>query len=87
MLEYVGHTGDQKAVIFFHDQFLPSEKITEINKKLSKYKYNANVSGANKQKECKSIVLHLESPINECSDCINDFKEYYLSILEDIKKE
>jgi hypothetical protein len=87
MLKYVGHTGDQKAVIFFYDQFFPSDKKDEINKKLSKYKYNANVSGTNQQKENKSIVLHLESPIDECSSCINDFKEYYLSILEDIKKE
>lgn len=86
MLQYVGHTGDQKAVIFFYDQFFPSEKKDEINEKLSKYKYKSNVTKKTTG-EGESIVLHLESPIDECSICINDFEEYYRSILQDIKKE
>jgi len=87
MLECVGHSGDEKAVVFFIDKFFPSDKIDEINEKLSKYKYNATVSITNRQAARESIVLHLKSPIDECSNCINDFKEYYQSILEDIKKE
>ena len=83
MLELVAHTGDTKAVIFFYDRFFPSEKIDEINEKLSKYKYTAKVSKKTEQRS-ESIVLHLESPIDECSDCINDFEDYYMSILEDI---
>jgi hypothetical protein len=84
MLQLVAHTGDKKAVIFFYDRFFPSDKIDEINEKLSKYKYTAKVSKKTEQKRNESIVLHLESPIGECSDCINDFEDYYMSILEDI---
>ena len=87
LLEYVGHTEDQKTIVFFHDKSFPSDKIDEINEKLSKYKYTAKVSTTNRQTERESIVLHLESPIEECSICINEFKEYYQSIIQDIKKK
>jgi hypothetical protein len=85
MLEYVGHIGDKKTILSFFDENLPLDKVNEVNEKLSEYKYTAEVVGTTRENKERIIILRLNSPIGECSNCITEFKDYYMSILKDIE--
>jgi hypothetical protein len=78
----VGHTAKDKSTILISDVTLPSEKLDEIKEKLLEHEYVTNVEIQRKNRE---IDLSLNRSMEECPDCPKILKEYYNSIVDDIK--
>jgi len=60
----------------------PTEKIDEIKEKLLEHEYVTDVKIVRNNRE---ILLALDRSVEECPDCPDIFKEYYNSVLNDIK--
>lgn len=82
MVEFIGHTDKEKSAILISDLTLPSEKIDIIKEKLLEHDY---VKKVEIQRNNHEIELTLNRKIRDCPDCPTILKEYYNSILDDIK--
>ncbi len=78
----VGHTGKDKSTIILSDMNFPTEKTDEIKEKLMEHEYVTDVKIERNNRE---ILLALDRSVEECPDCPNIFKEYYTSVLNNIK--
>ena len=78
----VGHTGQDKSTILISDVTLPSDKLDLIKEKFLEHEYVSNVEIERKNRE---INLSLNRSMEECPNCTKILKEYYNSIVDEIK--